>query len=233
LTKSREIHFPPTQKSKTGVFFVMKLANKTSAVVKNFSILAATATALTLGALHRAQAAAVTFEGNLSFGSTRTGIVPGGDNTGNPSAWRFWSFSGQAGDRATVTLRRTVDALDPVFGVWFGTETDTDNYTDIFSDGATTPLVAYGDDELPPATPNGLWGDSQATFTLPNSGLYTIAVASYASESTGDEPLGYKISLQNSENVPEPLTIAGTLLAGGIGVVLKKKKSQTTANPEG
>jgi hypothetical protein len=210
----------------------MKLAKTTTAIVKKFSILAATTTAIALGAINSVQAAAVTFEGTLSYGSTQTGVVPGGDNTGNPSEWKFWSFSGNAGDVATVTVRRTVEALDPAFGVWFGTEADTSDYTDIFSDGATTPLVAVGDDDLPPAIPTGLWGDSEATFTLPNSGLYTIAVSSFASDPS-TEPLGYNISLQSSEPVPEPFTIAGTLLAGGIGIVLKRKKLQATSNSQG
>ncbi|MFQ4144814.1 PEP-CTERM sorting domain-containing protein [Chlorogloeopsis sp. ULAP02] len=210
----------------------MKLANTTTAIVKKFSILAVTTTAIALGAINSVQAAAVTFEGNLSFGSTQTGAVPGGDNTGNPSEWKFWSFSGNAGDIATVTVRRAVAALDPAFGVWFGTEADTSDYTDIFADGATTPLVAIGDDDLPPAIPAGLWGDSEATFTLPNSGLYTIAVASFASDPS-TKPLRYNISVQYGEPVPEPITIAGTLLAGGIGVVLKRKKSQATSNLEG
>lgn len=199
----------------------------TSTLVKKLSMAAAGAAFLALGSVGSAQAAAITFDGNLLDGSTQTGSVQPGNNVSNPQGWDFWSFFGNAGDTATVTVRRLVGALDPALGVWFGTEADTSGYTSIFSSGATTPLIAAADDNLAPALP-GPFGDPQATFTLANTGFYTVGVSSFASNST-TALLPYSISVQGSGHdvsVPEPASVLGLLAVSALGAGSRLKRKQ-------
>ena len=183
---------------------------------------------MTLGTVSSAQAAAITFEGNLIDGDVDTGVVDPGNNTFNPDGWDFWTFFGNEGDVATITVNRLVEALDPALAAWFGTEADTSDYTSIFSDSANTPQVAFADDEIPNPGP---FGDPTVTFTLNvgQTGFYTIGVTSFLSDPTS-EPLAYQISLTGSGvSVPEPASVISLLgiAALGFGSALKRKQKPT------
>jgi hypothetical protein len=198
-----------------------------SSLINKLSMAAVTTAVVAIGTVNSAQAAAITFSGTLTDGETQTDFVQPGNNINNPSGWDFWRFFGNTGDVATVTVRRLVGSLDPALGVWFGTETDTSNYTSLFSNSANTPLVDSADDELPPAVP-GRFGDPSTTFTLANTGFYTVGVSSFASDFS-TEPLAYQISLTGSGvPVPEPGSVMGIVVLGtlGAGSMLKRKQQQ-------
>lgn len=194
----------------------------TSGFVLKLSAAAGAALLITAGTDSSAEAAAVGFRGTLVNGVTQNDTVLPDDNADNPAGWSFWRFFGTAGDTATVTVRRLVGDLDPALGVWFGTEADTSNYSSLFDDGLTTTLVASADDELPAAIA-GPFGDPEAMFTLDQTGFYTVAVSSYASNFASG-PLPYSITLTGASAtpVPTPALLPG-LIGLGLGVLRKRK----------
>jgi len=194
----------------------------TSTLLKKSLMAAASVACVAASTLSSTAASAATFNGSLTNGQTQTGTVAPGNNIGNSNGWSFWQFLGDAGDTATLTVRRLAGGLDPAFGVWFGTESNISNYSSIFSNSANTPLVASADDELPPAI-SGPFGDPQTGFTLGSTGLYTIAVSSFASSPSND-PFPYSITLNGSgaTPVPTPALLPG-LIGLGVGVLRKRK----------
>ena len=150
---------------------------------------------------------------DLTVNTPIEGVVASGDNTDNPNGWDYYRFSGSAGQRLNLTLtaRRINQALDPAFGVWEGTASDTSEFVDIFSDGNTLSQIVFADDEIPNPGP---FGDPTARLRIENDGFYTVGVTSFLSDPTS-EPLAYR--------VPEPMTVLGSLAALGMGVALKRK----------
>jgi len=194
----------------------------TSTLLKKSLMVAASVGCVAVGTLSSTSVFAATFNGSLINGQTQTGTVAPGDNTSNPNGWSFWQFLGNAGDSTTLTVRRLVGELDPAFGVWFGTESNISNYLSIFSSSANTQLVASVDDNLSPAI-SGPFGDPQAAFTLGQTGVYTVAVSSFASSPSSD-PFPYSITLNGSgaTPVPTPALLPG-LIGLGMGVLRKRK----------
>jgi hypothetical protein len=185
--------------------------------------------AFTLGSIGSATAVSIIPEGSIGLDETVTGVVPRGDNldgnsTNTPEDWDFWTFDGTAGSQEQFTVRRLVGELDPALGIWFGTEADTTNYDNLFSNSVNTNQVAFADDELPPAIP-GPFGDPTVRFSLPETGTYTIAVASFLS-GPEDEPFGYSLTRSLSVPFSDSATILGSGLVLGLGLLLKRKALQ-------
>jgi len=154
-------------------------------------------------------------------------LVPG-NNTNTPANWSYFSIAGIAGDVVTITGLRTNLEVDPAFGVWNGLEPDTANYTNLFSNSLNYSILASADDEIPSPGP---WGDPTATFTLPSTGSYAVAFASFAS-ATPTAPFTYTIGVSglSSSPVPGPLPLFGTMAAFGYSRKLRAKiKSSSTS----
>lgn len=192
-------------------------------IVHHLAMLAVSSTVMALGTVNPASAVSLIFEGSISSGETVTGEVSSENsvfdvnNNPIPANWDFWTFEGTAGNSERFTARRLSTELDPAFGIWFGTEADTDSYSGLFSDSLNTSLVASADDEI---SDPGPFGDPTVRFTLPETGTYTIAVASYISDPS-DEPLGYTLRVPFSDSA----TILGSGLVLGLGMLLKRKSS--------
>lgn len=197
-----------------GVIFAMTLD-----LVRRLSVLAISATAITLGTVNPASAVSLIFEGSITNGETVTGELSSENSVSeaNPENWDFWTFEGTAGNSERFTARRLSRELDPAFGIWFGTETDTDSYSDLFSDSLNTSLVSFADDQI---SDPGPFGDPTVRFTLPETGTYTIAVASFISDAS-DEPLGYTLKVPFSDSE----TILGSGLLLGLGILLKRRST--------
>jgi hypothetical protein len=106
-------------------------------------------------------------------------IVSGQTLTGRiePSSQRdFFRFEGRAGQVALIRLERTAGNLDPF----------------VYLYDATALIVLDQDDDA------GGDRNSVIAITLPNTGVYFIAAASFASRSVGD----YRISLTLSDQLP-------------------------------
>lgn len=194
----------------------------TSTLFKKTLVAAVSVTSSAIVMLSSESAFAATFNGTLINGETAIGTVDSAGYIDTPNSWSFWDFSGNAGDKVEVIVRRLVGGLDPAFGIWFGIESDVNDYSSIFEDSANTSLVASADDELPPAI-SGPFGDPRASFILDQTGIYTIAVASYESESSGDLP--YSIAFSTTP-IPTPALLPGLI---GMGVAaLRKRKAEVS-----
>ncbi|RUT00222.1 hypothetical protein DSM106972_076700 [Dulcicalothrix desertica PCC 7102] len=68
----------------------------------------------------------------------------------------------------------------------------------------------------------------QTTYTFANAGTYTIGFG--VMNSLDNALSGTRLTVDNVEAVPEPLTILGTLAAGSIGAAMRRKYKQQDAN---
>ena len=164
--------------------------------------------------------AQVTILGDLTSGATASGTITGGSiDVADASFWGFWTFSANAGDLINVEVDRTTGGLDPASsvvegnaaGLAFASLTGFSIFD--WSGPGLSPTVAFGDDDDPPALP-GPFGDPNYSFVAGTTGVYTVAVASFAS--SGSPPWGYEITVTGS-SVPAPGALALLGLAGLIG----------------
>lgn len=120
----------------------------------------------------------------------------------DPFSWTWFSFTGNAGDEVTITVRRLTGELDPIFGLWAGALNDTDelipdffegeapfydisesdaNVDDVLVENITSDYIAGdNDDQLDPLL-KGPFEDPQAAYVLPETGTYYIAVSDFDS----------------------------------------------------
>lgn len=163
-----------------------------------------------IGFASKAQAVGVNYQ-TLEAGVSQKGTTYLGDNTRNSVGWEYYNFFGSAGDRVTITAKSLNSQDDPAFGVWKGLANNTDNFSSIF-DARDDDLsqIAFAYDEM---TDYSSSEPNQVSFTLPTTGGYTVAVTSDNGNSDS----------QTLHEVPEPLTILGSLAAIGVGVFLKRK----------
>ncbi|RME35071.1 MAG: PEP-CTERM sorting domain-containing protein [Gammaproteobacteria bacterium] len=166
-----------------------------------------------LAAAARVPAATISWQ-PIDFGQTFSDSVRQ-DSSPDPGFWDYWSFSGNAGDIVTITVRREAGSMDPAFALWDGLESDTTAYTSLDSDSASHTWLGKGDDELTPAVP-GPWGDARLTVTLAASGDYGVAVAEVGTGPASLPELGYNINL---ERVVVPLPPSLILLLSALSLL--------------
>ncbi|HKY01619.1 MAG TPA: hypothetical protein VJM53_03625, partial [Burkholderiales bacterium] len=152
-----------------------------------------------------AYAVPVSYQGSLTGGGVGFGNATADSGPfGDASGWQFWSFDAVFGQKIDIKVSRLIGVLDPVLGVWFGAEADTDNYFgDMTSSSLFTTLVAFGDDEMLPNVA-GLGGDPFLSFIALGTGTYVFAIADHSFDPTTTGALPYQVSLE----VPEPGTLA-------------------------
>ena len=169
----------------------------------------ATIASTIIGLASKAQAVSINYR-TLEAGVSQKGTTSLGDNTRNSEGWEYYNFLGKAGDRVTITAKSINSADDPAFGVWEGLADNTDQFASIFdANDDDLSQIAFVYDEMAPSEEN------LASFTLPTSGGYTVAVTS----------LNGNYNEETLHEVPEPLTILGSLTAICVGVFLKRKYS--------
>ncbi|WP_018413056.1 FxDxF family PEP-CTERM protein [Methyloversatilis thermotolerans] len=175
---------------------------------KTCSILAAALGAglMSLGA----HAAAPTFAG--SFGSGTTAGTVAAESLGSSGNWTFWTFTADFLSDVSITITPTSSDLDVIFGVWFGVETDTENYSGINTDSLSTLLVGYADGTEFNPTAGAGQAASLRFFNDYGTGPFVLAIADYT-DGVGSGQLGYTITA----SVPEPETYA--LLLAGLGLI--------------
>jgi hypothetical protein len=160
-----------------------------------------------------AQAVPVVTAGHLGQGGSAIGSVDA--DTGpwtSADGWQFWTFEADLGDHVVVTVEHLSPDLDPVFGVWFGTESDTSQYYDMGSDSVSSTWFGMGDDGVGTL-------DGRVEFTSLVSGIFTVAVADHELTPGGSNDMAYRISV-----VPEPATYA-LMLAGLAGLAALKRRN--------
>src|SRR5262245_4950840 len=182
----------------------------------------AAACALACALLAPAHAAPVTYAGHLGGPSSVTGSVASGSGPyDSASNWQFWTFDAIVNVDITVRVERLASGRDPVFGVWYGQESDTTSYFDMFSSSLHTAWMGSGDDELGSSPLGGPGGDARLTFTPPGTGKFVLAVGNYA-DAAG--PLDYRLAVNA---VPEPGTYA-MLGAGLLALLVAARRRNRT-----
>jgi hypothetical protein len=167
------------------------------------------------------QAAPITYQGNIIVnGPAVTGLV-------GPFSWfdedaanvDFWTFFGIAGRVYSIRGTRLNTNLDPALALYSGTTTADASQFDPFGSFGGLQFIAGADDEIEVPGP---FGDPFLRLSLPQTGLYTIAIGGAASDCPGGCPAnGYPYSLTVA--VPEPSTVALLLVAlAGIGWTLRR-----------
>jgi MYXO-CTERM domain-containing protein len=182
-----------------------------------------------LAGLASAASAQYVSMGNLTNGLPQSGsFTPGfvGGQT-TPSTWHLWLFQANAGDAITVSVARTAPALDPVSSAFFGNANGaafpaagTFILDEAAIMGAIPGLtwVGEGDDNVDDSF-GGPFGDPLYNFIAPNSGTYSVFVASFLSSATGVRE--YDITVTGS-TVPTPGAIA-LLGLGGLAASRRRR----------
>lgn len=173
-----------------------------------------------------AQGGPIVYDGDLTGDLGAIGTIDGG-SLGDPASWDFWTFEANVGDEITIMVLGIADGLSPIVGLWFGLETDTTGFTDMFSDGSNTTFLGSADGGLP-----DIPGLSRLTLPLTATGRYTIAVADDGASEARDQL--YTIALEGSTaslplpTVPEPGTL--TLLGlGSLGLAVGRLRRRKLA----
>ena len=136
-------------------------------------------------------------EGNLEAGGSAVGSVAqaGFYNSANPDHSDFWYVQLEAGTVVTIQVDRIEAALDPALFVFQGAIDDPlDHFGTSIDFGSEAGYIGFADDEIPHAGP---FGDPLFTFTVPETGLYTLIVTNYLSggDHGGDFEFDYQISV--------------------------------------
>ena len=179
--------------------------------------------ALALIAAGAAQSAVIRYEGVITPPLTTVTSTVGGFGFIRQVASDvdFWSFAGVAGSQVSIRGTRLDAGLDPALDLYFGTTTADDSLFRTGQSWGGLQFLAASDDVVDP--PSGPFGDPLlGFFTLPTTGVYTIAIGGAGSD--GEGPYRYSLSVQA---VPEP-EIAWLLLAGvaGIGWRTRRLRAQ-------
>lgn len=146
----------------------------------------------------------------IDYRTTEIGVPQKGISSGEQTL----NYPGRIGDTNDLVSipNRSIDSeLDPTLEVWQDLATDTDKFSNIYDvNDDDLSQIAFVSNEIAMSIAD----ESNQSFTLPTSEGYTIAVTPNNSNDTT------KIS-----DVPEPLTILGSLTAIGFGGFLKRKYS--------
>ncbi|RPI65452.1 MAG: hypothetical protein EHM43_12760, partial [Ignavibacteriae bacterium] len=109
---------------------------------------------------------------------TGTAIRNSFSNSGN---WSYYKFYGTAGDDVTITINRTSCVMDAAFQLMYGTSSSTTGiaYGEVTS--ADLTLIGTSDDvnvpsNFPDINDCDCGKDPEATFTLSQTGYYTIGL---------------------------------------------------------
>lgn len=165
----------------------------------------------------------VNYQGTLASDEVLFGSISAQSTTG-PELAEFYQLFGMQGEAVTITVERLESDLDPAFFVVEGLFEDNAELEDL----VTLPIVAFANDELPPATGVGPFGDPSTTFTLAleGTGAYTVVVLNFDSgpNDGGDGRFDFTILASgNSGAVPEPSSATIIIAAGGLAMLRRRR----------
>lgn len=167
-----------------------------------------------------ANAQSVTYEGTLANVPGLAGTVGGFSWEDEDAAQAdFWRFSGTAGDSVTIAVTRTDFGLDPAFSLYFGTTTANGNLFLNDADWGGLVYLAFADDQVAHPGPGG--DPLLASFALPFTGNYTVAIGGIMSLTNG--PYNYSVTF-SAVPIPEPATAA--MLLAGLALVAAGARKQ-------
>jgi hypothetical protein len=164
------------------------------------------AAALLSAAAYAAHAAAPSYAGPLSSGTTLGSVAADSGPWATPEAWSLWRFSAPFAERVSFTVTPTAPETDLVIAVWYGLETDIAHYIDMSSGTLASTFVAGADAGGPGAAERLSFDNYYGAES------FVLGIADFA-DGSGQGRLGLSIAAQ----VPEPGSWA--LMLGGLGLI--------------
>ncbi len=151
---------------------------------------------------------------------TAVGLNPGAfDNPADP-------FLGAASEGSAITTNLNVRKGDRLIFDWNYLTNDTfDDYAFFVANGVITRLADVSNANNASSFFTSETGTRTFNYTFDNAGNYQVGIGVV---DIGDfsSTSALQISNAQTEPVPEPLTILGTAVAGGFGVILRRKRSK-------
>ena len=177
-----------------------------------------------MAAAAHSEAAPIVYLGSLPNGSPVAGVntqAPGNDD--NPIGADYWLFEATAGANVDIFADRQAGHFDPSFWIFSGMFADTNQFGASFDSG-DAGFIDFGDDEDAPNIA-GPFGDPHVFFVAPSTGLYTIAVTNFLSNSGPPNPYTLQGNNINPSAIPEPASML--LLGSGItGLVAARRRAR-------
>lgn len=173
--------------------------------------------------LHAAQ---VNYEGPLSDGIAENGAISGFTlpNESSSDFSDYWYFYGNAGDVISLSVARLEPEFDPHLWLFEG-HIKNDTHFSGSIDRNDPGYLDEADDENPPGTGSGPWGDplTSVVLTLPGTGIYTAIVTSFGSGVNNDDVWAYTIIANNILNESN-----GSIRVSPINAISSIRTSHTT-----
>lgn len=153
-------------------------------------------------------------ESGVSSGTVTAESGPWADG----SNWSIWKFTAPFLKEISITVTPLSNDFDPIIGVWYGVETDTIHFTDMFSSSATATFVAGSDGPSPWNSGIGVPITMSFVNTYGNA-PFTLAIADYQ-DGLGTGPLAYNIVA----SLPEPTTMLQFITGMGLLAMVRRWK---------
>ena len=168
----------------------------------------------------------IVYQGTLLNDEVLEGSISTQSTTASLEFAEFYRLFGLEGEEVTITVERTESDLDSAFLLIEGQFEDLAEF-DGFFDFNDPRLLAFANDELPPATGFGPFGDPSTTITLPleGTGAYTVVVVNLGSgpNDGGDGRFNFNIrSSGNLVTVPEPSSVI--MLTASSLILLRRRR---------
>jgi hypothetical protein len=173
-----------------------------------------------------AHAAPIAYNGTLASGVSVTGSADGfGWSFSDGTGVNFWQFHANASDTVTLRVDRLNANFDPGLSLYFGTTSADASLFDSAGNWGGLTYLRSLDDEHPPFLTPGPSGDPFGTFTITQTGNYTIAVGGSFSTDEGVYPYRLTMTDVAVAAVPEPETYALMVLGfAAIGFARRRRK---------
>lgn len=172
---------------------------------------------------------AALYAGDISAGGSYSGAVTRNDawvqeNPVSGDEVNFWSFSGYAGNRFSVTITSTdngFDTLDAAISLYSGSLTSEFELIvpGFDADGDFAGLTFLGSTPVFGSAGNNAF---LLDFLLPTSGVYTLAIGGESFLSFADS-YGYQMQVVNEVPVPAAVWLFGSALVGLVGATRRKR----------
>ncbi|MCJ8283221.1 MAG: PEP-CTERM sorting domain-containing protein, partial [Rivularia sp. ALOHA_DT_140] len=139
-------------------------------------------------------------------------------------------FSGAAFEGSAIATSLNVRKGDRLIFDWIFLTNDTfDDYAFFVANGVVTKLAEVSNASVNSSTNFNLeTGARTFSYTFANTGNYQVGIGVVDIGDFGSTS-ALQISNAQTEPVPEPLTILGTAVAGGFGVIYRRKRCKKQA----
>ena len=168
----------------------------------------------------------IVYQGTLLNDEVLEGSISTQITTASLESAEFYRLFGLEGEEVTITVERTESDLDSALLLIEGQFEDFAEF-DGFFEFNNPSLLAFANDELPPATGFGPFGDPSTTITLPLEGIgaYTVVVVNVGSGPNDGGDGRFNFNIRSSGNlvaVPEPSSMI--MLTASSLILLRRRR---------